>query len=67
MCHFLSIKDQKTEKLSFNLSSFQIPDAQCTVLGKLLAHDALIHNIQLNDCNLSSEGRQHVKCYYFVV
>lgn len=53
-----NVIDGKSEQKSLNFSSFQIPEAQCNILGKILSHDFLIDSIYLNDCNLSSEALQ---------
>ncbi|CAF1988953.1 unnamed protein product [Rotaria magnacalcarata] len=50
----VSGEDNKTKSL--NLSSFNIPEAQCSILGKILTHDFIFTSIQLNDCNLSSDA-----------
>lgn len=46
---------------TFNLSSLNIPEAQYTVLGKLFARDFLFTSIQLNDCNLTNEGKEFLE------
>ncbi|CAF3514740.1 unnamed protein product [Adineta steineri] len=52
----VSGEDNKTKSL--NLSSFNIPESQCSVLGKILTHDFIFTSIHLNDCNLSSDALQ---------
>ncbi|CAF1110582.1 unnamed protein product [Rotaria sordida] len=51
----VSGEDNKTKSL--NLSSFNIPEAQCSILGKILTHDFIFTSIHLNDCNLSTDGK----------
>ena len=50
----VSGEDNKTKGL--NLSSFNIPEGQCSILGKILTHDSIFTSIHLNDCNLSTDG-----------
>ncbi|UJR15397.1 hypothetical protein I4U23_002345 [Adineta vaga] len=52
----VSGEDNKTKSL--NLSSFNIPEGQCSILGKILTHDFIFTSIHLNDCNLSSDALQ---------
>ena len=52
----VSGEDNKTKAL--NLSSFNIPEAQCSILGKILTHDFIFTSIHFNDCNLSTDGRE---------
>ncbi|CAF1332763.1 unnamed protein product [Adineta ricciae] len=52
----VSGEDNKTKGL--NLSSFNIPEGQCSILGKILTHDFIFTSIHLNDCNLSTDALQ---------
>ena len=57
----VSGEDNKTKGL--NLSSFNIPEAQCSILGKILTHDFIFTSIHFNDCNLSTDGREFSLVY----
>ena len=50
------VSGEENKTKSLNLSSFNIPEAQCSILGKILTHDFIFTSIHLNDCNLSTEG-----------
>lgn len=60
----VSGEDNKTKSL--DLSSFNLPEAQCTVLGKILTHDFIFTSIHLNDCNLSTEGKFSIRIHYYL-